>query len=226
MTHYPRKSDRITGSGDPVILSAFVLCLYIVIPELCVAILAGGQSRRMGFNKALVQVDGRPLIQKLADHALLLSDQVLICANDPEAYTFLKLPVVCDVFPGQGPLAGLHAALAHTERPLLLLLACDLPNAVDELWRRLVACAEGYDAVIPKTSDGRVHPLSAVYRRTCLPVAEANLRRGINKVVDLFGDSALRAKWLSANEGHFHDSQFDNLNTPEDLARVFPSRSR
>jgi molybdopterin-guanine dinucleotide biosynthesis protein A len=194
-------------------------------PELCVAILAGGQSRRMGFNKALVQVDGRPLIAKLAHHARLLSDQVLVCANDPDTYAFLELPVVCDVFPGQGPLAGLHTALAHTERPLVLLIACDLPNTVDELWRRLVTYAEGYDAVIPQTGDGQVHPLSAVYRRTCRPVAEANLRRGINKVVDLFRDSALRVKWLKANEGHFHDSQFDNLNTPEDLARIVPPRN-
>lgn len=179
----------------------------------------------MGFNKALVQVDGRPLIEKLADHARLSSNQVLICTNDPEPYASLKLPVVCDVFPGQGPLAGLHAALAHTRRPLVLLLACDLPNADNELWSRLVACAEGYDAVIPRTSDGRVHPLVAVYRRTCLPVAEANLRRGINKVVGLFGSSPLRVKWLDASEGHFQDSQLDNLNTPEDLARAFPPKN-
>ena len=215
---------RRVSIGDPVNASALVLCFRIVTPELCVAILAGGQSRRMGFNKALVQVSGRPLIENLADHARLLSNQILICTNDPESYAFLKLPVVCDVFPGQGPLAGLHAALAHTQRPLVLLLACDLPNADDTLWSRLVACAEGYDAVIPRTSDGRVHPLTAVYRQTCLPVAEANLRCGINKVIDLFRSSPLRVNWLNATEGRFHDSQFDNLNTPEDLARVFPPK--
>ncbi len=179
----------------------------------------------MGFNKAFVEIDGCPLVERIADRARILTDEVLICTDDPEPYTYLNLPIVSDLFSGHGPLAGLHAAFLNTNKPLVLLVGCDLPNVTEELWLRLVECADGFDAVIPKTSDGGVHPLCAVYRQTCMPILTSNLRNDINKVVDLFRSAELRVKWLDRTEGRFDDEQLDNLNTPEDLARFLQRRN-
>jgi molybdopterin-guanine dinucleotide biosynthesis protein A len=183
--------------------------------DLCVVLLAGGQSRRMGRNKALIPLQGRPMISRLAAEAGRLTDQILISANDP-VYESLGLPIVPDIYKGQGPLAGLHAAMIHSERPLLLALACDLPSVKESFLRLLVRVAEGYDAVIPVTSDGRPHPLCAVYRRSCLAALERNLAAGINKVTEAV--KSLNVNWLPESPTNFLAEDICNLNTPEDLA--------
>jgi molybdenum cofactor guanylyltransferase len=184
---------------------------------LCALILAGGQSRRMGCNKALILVEGRPMIARLAEQALRLTNQVFVSSNEAGVYDFLGLPALPDLYPGQGPLAGLHAAFMGTDRPLVLLLACDLPALHDVMLRRLLELSEGHDAVIPRTTDGRLHPLCAIYRRTCLISLEQNLGRGINKMTELFRDGSLRVKFVDGCDGLFDDSDLRNLNTPEDL---------
>lgn len=186
--------------------------------DLCAVILAGGQSRRMGSDKAMLIVRGRPLIDLVVDKVRSLTDSILISCNETTPYAFMGLPAVQDVYRGQGPLAGLHAAMKACSRPLYLLLACDLPEIQAALLHTLIRNIGDCDAVIPRTSDGRVHPLAAVYRRSCLPRLEHNLERGVNRVTDLFLDSALRVRWLGPTEGGFEDSDLHNLNTPEDLA--------
>jgi molybdopterin-guanine dinucleotide biosynthesis protein A len=171
----------------------------------------------MGRNKALIQVERSPLIVRLAELALRLTNQVFVSSNDAGLYDFLGLPALPDLYPGQGPLAGLHAVLKKTDRPLVLLLACDLPALHEVMLRRLLEFSQGHDAVIPRTTDGRLHPLCGIYRRTCLNLLEQNLSSGINKMMDLFRDGSLRVKFVDGREGRFDDSDLRNLNTPEDL---------
>lgn len=172
----------------------------------------------MGCNKALLPLDGRTLIQTVADRVRPLTDQLLLSSDDQTSYRFLDLPTVPDLFRGQGPLAGLHAAMLQSSRELFILLACDMPALHEDLLHRLVSSAGGFDAVIPRTSDGRIHPLCAVYRRTCFPSIESNLRMGINRVTDIFILSDLQVRWLDAAVSGFMDQDFVNLNTPEDLS--------
>ena len=95
------------------------------IPDLSAVILAGGNSRRMGTDKALLVLQGRSLIGTIVDRVRMITDEIWISANDQFKYEFLGLPVIQDVYQGQGPLAGLHSGMRHTGRPLVLLLACD-----------------------------------------------------------------------------------------------------
>ncbi len=192
----------------------------MISADVCAVILAGGQSRRMGFNKALVDIGGQPLIQVLIDRIRPLTEHIFISTNDLFSYTFLDFPVIADEFRGHGPLAGLHAVMLKSQHSLFLLLACDLPNLNVDLLRNLLILAEGFDAVIPRTRDDMIHPLCAVYRRTCLPVVDRNLRRGSNRFMDIFLDVALTIKWVMPDEGKFKDSDLANLNTPEDLHRL------
>ena len=187
------------------------------IPDLSAVILAGGNSRRMGTDKALLVLQGRPLIDTIVDRVRLLTDEIWISANDPFKYQFLGLPVIEDVYPGQGPLAGLHSGMRHTGRPLVLLLACDLPRVGERLFRNLVANLGDYDAVIPRTADGRFHPLCGLYRKTCLTAIEKNLLSGLNKMTGIFDEGSLRVRPLGPEEGMFQESDVCNLNFPEDL---------
>jgi molybdopterin-guanine dinucleotide biosynthesis protein A len=202
----------------------FVLHLAYLFPVdptgICAVILAGGQSRRMGFNKAFLNVGGQPLIQVLASRIRPLADQILISSNDGASYKFLDIPVIPDHFSGHGPLAGFHSAMLWDVRPLYLVLACDLPNLGEPLLRNLIRLVDGFDAAIPKTRDGLAHPLCAIYRRTCLPYVERALQRGANKVIENFLDSTLTIRWVTPDEGQFEDADLANINTPEDLSKL------
>ena len=189
----------------------------MIYEEICAVILAGGKSRRMGFNKALLNVGGRPLIRVLIDRLLPLTSQILISSNDDSNYQFLNLPIIPDYYREQGPLAGLHAAMTRHVSQLYIVLACDLPNLQESLLRHLLSVVEGFDAAIPRSQDGLAHPLCAVYRRTCLPVVENALQRGANTVIETFLDNSLRIRWVDPDEGRFKDTDLANLNTPEDL---------
>ena len=187
------------------------------ITDVCAVILAGGQSRRMGFNKALVDIGGLSLIQMVINRILPVTDQILISSNDCDSYKFLNYPIVTDFYEGRGPLAGFHAAMQQKICSLYIILACDLPNLQTSFLRNLIAYAEGFDAVIPRSQDGLVHPLCAVYRRTCFPSVEKALERGASKVIETFLDDSLSIKWVSPDEGPYQEADLANINTPEDL---------
>ena len=207
---------RVSNSGLDL-LPFMGQFLFVNSTDISVVILAGGQSRRMGSNKALLKVNGRPLIQILSDRMRRLTDRILISANDPESYSFLDIPVVPDHFTGHGPLAGLHAAMRYQENSLYVLLACDLPNLPISLLKKMISLSEGFDAAIPRNSDGLAHPLCAVYRRTCLPYIEQALNRGEKKFIEIFLQDILSVKWISPEEGPYNETDLANINTPEDL---------
>lgn len=191
--------------------------------EICGVILAGGKSLRMGRDKALLEVHGQSLIARTASLLSSMSDEIVISANDPTPYASLSLPVIRDVYPGQGPLAGLHAAMAWTRRPLVLLLACDLPRVHSQMLARLIELSDGFDAVIPRTTDGGFHPLCAVYRRTCLSAIEASLIQQMNKMTAFLENSPLRVQWPTSTEGFYVDEDLINLNSPGDLFKYTKS---
>ena len=188
--------------------------------DVCAVILAGGQSSRMGSNKALLEIGGRPLISILIDRILPVTDRILISSNDFSSYRFLDFPVIPDQFAGHGPLAGFHSAMTRNICSLYIMLACDLPNLKTPLLQNLVSLAEGYDAAIPRTLDGLAHPLCAVYRRTCLPCVEQALQRGANKVIEVLFENSLAVRWVGPDEGKFEDADLANVNTPEDLRNL------
>lgn len=190
---------------------------------LTVAIQAGGQSSRMGQDKALRPFLGRPLIQRVVERLRPIADEMLVTTNRPAGYAFLGLPLFADLEPGRGALGGLYTALRTAGSPLVAVAACDMPFAsaavLKEAARRLEL--EGLDAVLPGTERG-VEPLHAVYRRsTCLPVIEAALRAGIWKVTAWLPQVHVRV--LRTDEWKVLDPQglaFWNLNTPQEFAEA------
>src|SRR5512147_3255637 len=96
---------------------------------LTVCIQAGGQSSRMGEDKALKTFLGRPLIQRVIDRLSPIADEIILTTNHPEEYTFLDLPLFSDLKPGRGALGGLYTAIASATNPFVAVVACDMPFA-------------------------------------------------------------------------------------------------
>ena len=186
-------------------------------------ILAGGASRRMGRNKALLTLDGRPLIQRVVDALQAVSDEVLIIANQPDPYRFLHLPIIPDIQPGYGPLMGLYSGLQAARGELALLVAVDMPFLAPEFLRFLLAQAQEHDAdvVIPE-AEGRLHPLCAVYRRaTCLPAVEASIARGQRRLIAFHPQVRVRRIPESTLRTFSPDLRMlMNVNTPEELEQA------
>ena len=147
----------------------------------------------MGANKARADSDGRALALRVADKAALVCGTVSM-VGDPAIYGDMGLPVIADRFPGQGPLAGIEAALAQTKSDPNLIIACDMPAIRENLLEELFI-ADG-DCVMPRDDDGKdAELLCAVYSRRCHPAIRAALDAGIRKVTDalrLLEDQVLR----------------------------------
>ena len=187
---------------------------------LSVVIQAGGQSTRMGENKALKPFLGRPLIQRVLDRLAPVADELLVTSNQPAELSFLSLPLIPDLKPGRGALGGLYTALASAHHDLVAVVACDMPFASAPLISACVGImqAEAADVVIAKTAEG-YEPLHALYRRdTCLPAIQSAIDADQWRVIAWFPKVNVRT--LTEEELQRHDPQglaFLNLNTPEEF---------
>src|SRR3990172_12233796 len=123
---------------------------------LSVVIQAGGQSSRMGEDKALKPFLGRPLIQRVIDRLSPIADELIVTTNRPGDYTFLNLRLVSDLKPGRGSLGGLYTAIASATHPIVAVVACDMPFASPTLLETAIRLPveEEADVVIAKSEEG------------------------------------------------------------------------
>ena len=190
---------------------------------LTIAVQAGGQSSRMGQDKALKPFLGRPLIQRVIERLSPLADEVIVTTNRPEEYAFLGLPLFPDLKPGRGALGGLYTALASATCDVVGVVACDMPFASISLFEHMYSLidGEGVDVAIAQSEHGP-EPLHAVYRRAaCVPAIEASIEADQWKVIAWFPQ--VRVRFLKEDELKPFDPTglaFWNLNTPEEFAEA------
>jgi molybdenum cofactor guanylyltransferase len=190
---------------------------------LTVAVQAGGESSRMGQDKALVPFLGQPLIQRVCTRLKPIADEMFVTTNRPADYSFLSLPLFSDTSFGHGPLSGLYTSLLSASQPFIGLVACDMPFVSPDLlaYQAKVLETDAADITIPLSKDG-YEPLHAVYRReTCLPVVEWALKNAQWKLIGWFSKVNVRA--LSFEECRQVDPTglaFTNINTPQELAEA------
>jgi molybdopterin-guanine dinucleotide biosynthesis protein A len=190
---------------------------------LTVCIQAGGQSSRMGEDKALKNFLGRPLIQRVVERLAPIADELIVTTNHPDQYQFLDMRLIPDLKPGRGALGGLYTAIASASNPLVAVVACDMPFASADLLEaaaRLMV-RQAADVVIPKSDEG-YEPIHAVYRRsTCLPAIETAIDADMWKVIAWFPQVQVRV--LTSEEIKRYDPAglaFWNVNTPEEFAEA------
>src|SRR5881396_49237 len=159
---------------------------------------AGGKSTRMGgAPKALLELGGRRIIERVVTVVRAVVDDVLLVTNTPELYAFLDLPMVPDVFPDHGSLGGLYSGLAAARGDAAFTVACDMPFLHAEVARLVVARAPEADVVIPRVREGRLKIVGFFEAVRVLEVPEAEIAR--------HGDPAV---------------VFMNVNTPDELERA------
>jgi molybdopterin-guanine dinucleotide biosynthesis protein A len=180
-------------------------------------ILAGGASSRMGRGKALLHVGGKPVTQRVADVMRDVFSHLVISTNTPQDFAFLGLPAVADIFPGCGPMGGIHAALSTSNADTVFVVGCDMPFLRAELLRDLLDAHPDSPIVVP-WHDGRLHPLCGVYRRETLPLMEAALRNGNFKLIDFIERTGGTSVPITSDLPFYLPHLFHNINSPEDLA--------
>lgn len=204
------------------------------LAELSGVVLAGGDSRRMGENKAFLQVGGRRLIDRVLAAVKAVTDDVVIVTNTPEDYAGVGARRVRDKYPGTGALGGMYTGLRAAERPYCVVVACDMPFLNVDLLRYLFSYVDGYDAVIPYVGEGEppagtdatakardLHPLHAVYSKRCLaPIRRAIERDDLRTIAFL---PEVDVCFVGRREIDPFDPQclsFFNANTPEELRQA------
>jgi molybdopterin-guanine dinucleotide biosynthesis protein A len=188
--------------------------------EVSAFVLVGGQSSRMGTEKALIEFDGRPLLTRALSLAKTVARDARVLGSREKFANYGE--VVEDEFPNHGPLAGIHAALRVSAADLNLILAVDMPFVEEGFLQYLVNEARMDSAVVtlPRAAGGW-QPLCAVYRRQFADLAEQALRQGKNKIDPLFSQVELRILEESELEKRgFPLGMFRNLNTPEELRQA------
>lgn len=183
-------------------------------------VLAGGASRRMGRNKAFLQLGGRSLIEIVIGRMADVCAEVLVVVGDTQPYTDLGVRVVKDRFPNVGVLAGLHAGLEAATHELTLAVGCDMPFLNPALLRAFAGWAEGYDVAVLRQGE-YVDPLHGAYGRTCIPAIEAAIGEHRRRVVSFF--PSVRVRYVCSEAAACFDPtlrSFRNVNSPEDWASV------
>jgi molybdopterin-guanine dinucleotide biosynthesis protein A len=176
-------------------------------------VLVGGNSARMGRDKALLPFGGATLAEHVATQVEAAAGSVTL-VGDPERYRAMRYPLIADVHPGCGPLGGIEAALAASNARWNLVVACDMPGLTAQFLRSLLERAEscGGQCLAPVSPAGRVEPLCAVWNRGCLAAIGGALCGKVRKMTEAL--LAVRAVYWPVPEAAW----FENLNTPEDWA--------
>jgi molybdenum cofactor guanylyltransferase len=191
--------------------------------QFSIVINAGGKSTRMGTDKAFLEIDGKPMIERIIEQTAGLGEQ-LIVANEADKYAHLRLPVVGDLLPDKGALGGLYTAIQAASHPYTFVLACDMPFVNRPLLEHLMSLAPNFEAVVPRLmADGKAEaePFRAIYSKACLGPIKTALDAGKMRVISFFPDMNLR--WVEEDELRQYDPElltFMNCNTPEELEAV------
>jgi molybdopterin-guanine dinucleotide biosynthesis protein A len=190
-------------------------------PDVTGALVAGGQATRLGgATKGLLEVGGEPLVARALRLFAVSCGGALLVANEPAPYGALGVRIVPDLIPGKGAPGGLHAALSAAPTEWVFAVACDMPFLSEAGLDLLASRRAGADAVVPRWG-GRLEPLHALWSRRCLPALEGALRAGdpsLQALARLVETHVVdEADWRAVDPD---GRAFENVNTPEDLARL------
>ena len=204
---------------------------YLSVRNISAVVLAGGESQRLGMDKALLELDGQTLLARTVYKVASLSDDVIVVTNNRDRYQHLGLDVrfVPDEQPGEGALMGLYSGLQAARHAAAFAVACDMPFLNVSLLRHMLAESTSYDVVVPRLESDLLEPLHAIYSRRCLPLMARLLEQGRRRIFAFFAD--VRVRYIEeatiARFDPLHLS-FVNVNTPADwqLAQDLIARAK
>jgi molybdopterin-guanine dinucleotide biosynthesis protein A len=182
-------------------------------------ILVGGKSRRMGRDKAFLEIAGKPLFERVLEVFTESLTQVVLVGDSEERFAGYGLPFLPDIYPGSS-LGGLYTGLYHAATEYIFAAPCDLPFPSGEVLRHLCSLRNGYDVVVPTTAKG-YEPLFALYSKSCLGPIRALLDSGDYCAYAYYPQ--VRVRYVTYEElARFNRDgrAFLNINTPEEFAKI------
>lgn len=179
-------------------------------------ILAGGQSRRMGRDKGLVLLNGKPMVQHVLDKAKSITDNAMIITNQP-GYEHFGVPTYSDLIEDKGPLGGIYTGLHYTRTEYNLVLSCDIPLVSVSFLNRLASYRGENQAWVP-VHENQPQPLCAIYKKEIRPQIKLSFEAGplsMQKFLETINTSFIDMSDVGAE----HKNGFANLNSPEDVEK-------
>lgn len=187
-------------------------------------VLAGGKSLRLGYDKVLEIIGNTSLLERVISRVSLLSSEVIIVtANEQtnlELVDYPKLRILCDIYPGKGPIGGIYTGLATSTSFYNLVVASDMPFLNHNLLHYMIQLSANFDLVVPRVGN-LVEPLHAVYTKRCLASIEQMIKQDKLSVNQLF--QLVKTRYVETEEIERFDPKhlsFFNINTKADLKRA------
>jgi molybdenum cofactor guanylyltransferase len=185
--------------------------------QFSIAILVGGKSSRMGQNKALLDIGGKPLLQVMIERLKPLEAEIFLVANAAEHYQQFNLPIIPDKIPNKAALGGIYTALQHSKHESCFVLACDMPLIQPKLLIRMLESVDANALALVPRFKNNVQPLHSLYKESCIKGLESALEQNHLKIRQFLESICVQ---------YFDDYQaidplgvsFSNLNSPEDYA--------
>jgi molybdopterin-guanine dinucleotide biosynthesis protein A len=186
-------------------------------------ILAGGKSRRFQRDKTLVKLGSSGLlIESIVNRCRSIFDEILIMSNEKNKFGIEGTDEYSDLFPGLGPIGGIHGGLHFMKGNTALVTACDMPFFDSVLAEKLLSLSDGFDVVIPWDGDN-FQPLFAVYKKTMLSVFETYILKGTFRPLEVIQDAHTRyvdkEEWVVMEENKGRDI-FYNINYQKDYFAI------
>jgi len=186
------------------------------------AILAGGKNSRYGGkNKAFLQVEGVPIIDRNIEVLSQIFSQISIITNHPQQFSeYIYYPMYSDYYHEIGPLAGIHSALKNTKSDGVFVSSCDMPFLNKNLIERLInkVVETGSDALIPRVN-GDIEPLFAFYHKRIISKLEAHIIDGKSRSIRSFLKK-INTEYMDLSDSATVRKSFTNINRPEDLQQI------
>jgi len=183
-------------------------------------ILAGGESNRMGKNKAFIEINGKRIIDRTVSLFRKIFDDVLLVTNTPLDYIELNVRIVTDLVPGKGSLGGIYTGLFFSSSPKAFFVGCDMPFLDRRVIQYFLSLTQTADIVVQRTKD-YWQPLHAIYPRTLLKSIERLLHQGELKIIKAY--QGMRVREVTGEELKPFDPDLytlSNINTPEELKKL------
>jgi molybdopterin-guanine dinucleotide biosynthesis protein A len=183
-------------------------------------ILAGGASRRMGRDKAFIQIEGIRLLDYVYKKCRELFSEIIIVTNQPQQFVDYQTPVVPDEIPGIGSIGGLYTGLKRASNYYSFCVACDMPFLNPELIALIIEKRHSSDVVIPRTRAG-LEPLHALYSKRCIEPLKKYIEKGDLKISNILAE--VKVRYCNEEEIKKVDPSllsFMNVNTKKELFKI------
>lgn len=187
-------------------------------------ILCGGKSKRMGFDKQTITLDGQLIALDIAKKLKTVFEEIIIVTNRPELYRGSGYKVTKDHIKGFGPLAGIHAGLVLSQSSHAYVTAGDMPFIETNYVRRMVNQVEkepSIEVLVTKDRQGHIEPFNGFYGKAFLPAIEKAFKEDVHKIIDIYNSE--KTHYMAFEDAVCFSpdwSMFSNLNTEKDCLTI------